>query len=78
MFILVLLIVFSLTPTLITFIWIFKSKKLGYSWKETWNIEMYNMKISHTIKSLHMDGYDINDIKEEMPDFIKYKNKLLV
>lgn len=74
-FVIVLIIAYSLAPIIITGIWLFKAKKLGYSWKETWKIEMYNMDIHYAKRGLYMNGYSISDINEELPKEIVYIKK---
>jgi hypothetical protein len=65
-------ILFSIAPTLITLKWLRFTKRKGYSWLETWKIEMHNSDISYAEYGLYMAGYDMSYIIKSLPKRIAY------
>ncbi len=66
-------IIFSIMPIVITCIWFFGTRKKGYSWRETWEIEMHNSRRSSTESALYIAGYDLSDIERALPKRIRYQ-----
>jgi hypothetical protein len=66
------LTIFFLPFFIITSIWLFKTRQKGYSWKETFKIEMYNSRISTYERAGYMQGYNLKDIRKTLPKRIKY------